>query len=103
MKVVVYGKAMFELDIKDMELSVNHLTAFLISKKFYNIGDWHVDNDFVICTAEFDGKNKFEMPDIDIPEFYIHRLKLKGLDFQNRTSYNANMLNELCRRNGRER
>jgi len=101
MKLIVLNKAMF--NIKNDELSNKELTAFLMSKGFYDVDDWHLDKDYSICTAEYNGKIKFEMPDIEIPEFYLHRIKMKGLDFQNRTSYNANMLNELCRRNGRER
>ena len=99
MKLIVLNKAMFKYYD---ELSIEKLTAFLISKGFYDVGDFHID-DAVFCTAEYDGKLKFDMPDIEAPEFYLHRIKTKGMDFLNRTAYNANMLNELCRRNGRER
>lgn len=100
MKLIVLNKAMFE--IKDEMLSTEKLTDFLISKKFYDVDNWHLDNDFAICTAEFVGKNRFQMPDIEIPEFYLHRIKTKEMDFLNRTAYNAQMLNAICERNGRE-
>ena len=99
MKLIVLNKAMFKIN----ELSVDKLTAFLISKGFYDVDDWHFDIDYSVCTAEYNGKINFEMPDIEMPEFYLHRIALKGMDFKNRTEYNANMLNELCRKNGRER
>lgn len=99
MKLIVLNKAMFEIN----ELSVDKLTAFLISKGFYDVDDWHFDNNFVVCTAEYDGKNKFEMPNIEIPYFYLHRIATKNMDFSKKVEYNASKLNELCFRNGRER
>lgn len=100
MKLIVLNKAMFEL--QDETLSIKDLTAFLTKKGFLDIDDWHLDNDYAICTAEFIGKNRFQMPDIEIPEFYLHRIKTKKMDFLNRTAYNANQLNEICARNGYE-
>jgi hypothetical protein len=99
-KVIVYRQAEFEFNGEDSTKSV---LAFLISKGFRDIDDLHF-GDSIICTADYYGKKKsFDMPTTEIPEFYIHRIECKDKNFIEKSSYNANRLNELCRRNGRER
>lgn len=102
MKIIVYKTAEFDYD---GIISVKEITIFLMQKGFRNIHKMTIDVDNVIVVAEHCGRNteKFKKPTTPIPEYYECGIKNIDLDFKNKCAYNAQRLNEICKRNGEER
>jgi hypothetical protein len=101
MNLIVYPSIEFEID---KEASVKECIAFLVSKGFDDIGNFHFHEDCIICTANYYGRgnHKFRMCLRDL-SFYGEWIAHRGLDHNNLTSYNAEQLNILCKRDGHER
>lgn len=101
MKLIVYPNIEFEID---KEASIKECIAFLLSKGFEDIGNFHFEIDYIICTANYYGRGKpnFKMCLNDCSQ-YGEWIRHRGLDHQNLTSFNAEQLNILCRADGRER
>ena len=105
-KLIVLNKAEFEVS---EEAGVKEMTAFLISQGFDEIGNWQLENKdltgqpYNICTANYYGRKKqFKMPTFDC-SYYGDWIKRQGQGFARLVELNANELNELCARNGKER
>ena len=101
MKLIVYPNIEFEID---KEASIKECIAFLLSKGFEDIGNFHFEIDYIICTANYYGRGKpnFKMCLNDCSQ-YGEWVKHRGLDHQNLTSFNAEQLNVLCRADGHQR
>lgn len=101
MKLIVYPNIEFEID---KEASIKECIAFLLSKGFEDIENFHFDIGYIICTANFFGRHKpnFKMCLQDLSQ-YGEWIAARGLDNQHSIEYNANKLNLLCQRDGRER
>lgn len=100
-KLIVYPNTEFEIEEPATKPAC---VAFLLSKGFEDIGNFHFDIDYIICTANFWGKEKPKakmcLRDLHL---YGDWIKPRGLDNKNMTEYNATQLNLLCERDGRER
>lgn len=101
MKLIVYPNIEFEIN---KEASIKECIAFLLTKGFEDIGNFHFEIDYIICTANFYGRGKpnFKMCLRDLSS-YGEWIAPHGLDNKNMTAYNAEKLNVLCQRDGRER
>lgn len=100
-KLIVYPSIEFEIE---EPATKDNCVAFLLSKGFEDIENFHFEIDYIICTANYYGRGKpnFKMCLNDCSQ-YGEWIRHRGLDHQNLTSFNAEQLNELCRDNGRQR
>ena len=101
MKLIVYPNIEFEIN---KEAGIKECIAFLLSKGFEDIRNFHFDIDYIICTANYYGRGKpnFKMCLQDCSQ-YGEWIKHRGLDNKNMTEYNATQLNLLCARDGQDR
>ena len=100
-KLIVYPSIEFEIE---EPATKQRCEEFLLKKGFDDIGNFHFHEDCIICTANYYGRSshKFKMCLRDL-SFYGEWIAHRGLDYTNLTSYNAEQLNILCQRDGRER
>lgn len=100
MKLVVLHTAQFEVP---NDCSLKDAIIFLAQLKFENIDNFDFGKEAIFCTADYYGKEDMIAPTIKAPPYYIHYLKIKDMNFIEKASHNATLLNELCKRNGCER
>lgn len=100
-KLIVYPNTEFEIE---EPATKQRCETFLLSKGFEDIGNFHFDINYIICTANYYGRGKpnFKMCLQDCSQ-YGEWIAHRGLDHKNLTSYNAEQLNILCQRDGHER
>lgn len=100
-KLIVYPSIEFEIE---EPATKQRCEEFLLKKGFQDIGDFHFGVSSIKCTAKFYGKRPkdFKMCLDDLSQ-YGEWIAARGLDNQHSIEYNANKLNLLCQRDGRER